>query len=130
RQHHLRLGAPPGRKSWEVSVEDPHDPRKIGLRLELRDQALSVAGRAYKSFERDGVSYSHIMDPRIGRPVPGRLSVVVLSETGTAGAALDDASSVLGPAKTRASLKRLPRTSAVFFEPRANGRWHAERLAP
>ena len=60
-------------------------------------------------------SYSHIMDPRSGMPVPGVLSVVVLTETGTAGHALDDAFFVHGVAGTRAYLRPLPATEAFLL---------------
>lgn len=122
------LGAPPGRPGWDVSVEDPTDPRRIAWTVRLKNRSLSVSGSAFKSFERDGVKYSHIMDPRTGRPVPDMLSVAVLAETGTAGDALDDAFFVLGLEKSRGYLKRLPSTEAVFFLPDGRKRWRKVRL--
>ena len=65
------LGAPPGRDGWDVAIQDPIDPRKTALTVRLKDRALSVAGSSEKSFEAGGVTYSHIMDPRTGRPVQG-----------------------------------------------------------
>src|SRR5712691_7569358 len=109
------LGAPPGRKGWEVAIQDPADPRRIARKALLRDRALSVAGRREKSFEAGGVTYAHIMDPRTGRPVQGMLSVAVLASSGTAGDALDDVFFVQGVEKSRAYLKRLPSTEAFFF---------------
>ena len=47
------------------------------------------------------MTYSHIMDPRSGRPVQGVLSVAVLAPSATAGDALDDAFFVLGPEGSR-----------------------------
>ena len=115
------LGAPPGRRGWEIALEDPLRASKIARRLVLKDQALSVSGRRAKSFEAGGVVYSHIMDPRIGRPVRDILSVAVVTDTGTAGDALDDAFFVLGVARSRDYLKRLPRTEVFFFLPHAQG---------
>jgi FAD:protein FMN transferase len=117
------LGAPPGREGWEVIVQDPIDPRKIALTLQLKDRALSVAGTSEKSFEAGGVSYSHIMDPRAGRPAQGMLSVAVLASSGTAGDALDDAFFVLGPEGSRPYLRRLKDTEAFFFQPDARRGW-------
>ena len=48
------------------------------------------------------------MDPRSGLPVQGVLSVAVLTTTGTAGDALDNALFVMGPERSRAYLKTLP----------------------
>ena len=95
------LGAPPGREGWDVTIQDPADSRQAARRLTLRDRALSIAGSSEKSFESAGVTYSHIMDPRTGRPVQGLLSVAVLAPTGTAGDALDNAFFVMGPSAAR-----------------------------
>jgi FAD:protein FMN transferase len=111
------LGAPPGRDAWDVAIQDPVDPRKTALTVRLKDRALSVAGSAEKSFESGGVTYSHIMDPRTGKPAQGVLSVAVLTDSGAAGDALDNAFFVLGPESSRAYLKKLPETEAVFFLP-------------
>ena len=111
------LGAPPGRDAWDVMIQDPIDPRKTALTVQLKDRALSVAGSSEKSFEAGGVTYSHIMDPRTGRPVQGMLSVAVLASSGTAGDALDNAFFVLGPEGSRAYLSQLRDTEAFFFLP-------------
>jgi len=111
------LRAPPGRDGWEVVIQDPIDPRKIALTVQLKNRALSVAGTSEKWFDAGGVRYSHIMDPRTGRPVQGVLSVAVLASNGTVGDALDDAFFVLGPEGSRLYLNRLPGTEAFFFLP-------------
>jgi thiamine biosynthesis lipoprotein len=111
------LGAPPGHPGWTVSIQDPVDSRKVAREVELRDRALSVAGSSEKSFEVNGVSYSHIMDPRTGRPVQGVLSVAVITKTGTEGDALDDAFFVLGPDQSRTYLKRLRDVQTFFLLP-------------
>ncbi len=117
------LGAPPGRDGWEVTIQDPIDARRIAFTVQLRDRAVSVAGSSEKSFEADGVTYSHIMDPHIGRPAQGMLSVAVLASTGMAGDALDDAFFVLGPERSRAYLNRLRATEVFFFLPHPPHGW-------
>ena len=67
------MGAPPGRDAWDVDIQDPSGSGRVALTVPLKDRALSVSGRAEKSFERDGIVYSHIMDPRTARPVQGVL---------------------------------------------------------
>lgn len=122
------LGAPPGREGWEVELQDPIDSDRAALTVRLRDRALSVSGSSEKSFEKDGVRYSHIMDPRAGSPVQGVLSVAVLTPTGTAGDALDDAFFVQGVDRTRAYLDHLPATEALFFLPEQGRRWKTVHL--
>jgi thiamine biosynthesis lipoprotein len=122
------LGAPPGQPAWDISVQDPVDPAAAAFTVRLRDRALSVSGSYEKSFEKDGVTYSHIMDPRTARPVQGVLSVAVMSATGTEGDALDDAFFVKGVVASQAYLKRLRATEAVFFLPEPGKRWRMVRL--
>jgi thiamine biosynthesis lipoprotein len=117
------LGAPPGRGGWDVTVQDPIDSRKTAMTVTLKDRAVSVAGSSEKSFESGGVRYSHIMDPRTGRPVQGVLSVAVLADTGTAGDALDDALFVMGVERARAYVQRLHATEAFFFLPDSTRAW-------
>jgi thiamine biosynthesis lipoprotein len=122
------LGAPPDRSGWEVTIQDPIDAGKTALTLTLKDRAVSVAGSSEKSFESGGVTYSHIMDPRTGRPVQGMLSVAVLADSGTAGDALDDALFVMGVERGRAYLGKHPDAEAVFFLPDAADRWRIVRI--
>jgi FAD:protein FMN transferase len=121
------LGAPPGAEGWTVEIEDPVAPGVVAFRTRLRDRALSVSGSAEKSFRRDGVTYSHVMDPRTGRPVQGVLGVAVLADSGTAGDALDNAFFVQGAEASRRFLRRLPGTEALLFLPRGD-RWKVTRL--
>jgi FAD:protein FMN transferase len=123
------LGAPPGRAGWDVTIQDPIDSRKTALTVTLKDRALSIAGRSEKWFESGGVRYSHIMDPRTGRPVQGVLTVAVLTNTGTAGDALDDALFVMGLERSRAYLRTLPDTDVLFFLPDARRGWKEVQLS-
>jgi thiamine biosynthesis lipoprotein len=118
------LGAPPAGAGWNVQIEDPLQAGKVATSVQLKDRAISVAGTSEKFFEAGGVRYSHIMDPRTGSPVQGVLSVAVLTSSGTAADALDDAFFVLGPERSRDYLKRLlPKTEAFFFLPTATDGW-------
>ena len=120
------LGAPPGAEAWQVGIQDPVDPGREALCVALRDRALSVSGGYARHFEKDGVSYSHIMDPRTGRPVQGALSVAVLSASATDGDALDNVLFVQGLKRARAFVARLDPSQAAavyFFLPAARTGW-------
>jgi thiamine biosynthesis lipoprotein len=124
------LGAPPGREAWEIGIEDPTEPGKTALTVALRDRALSVSGGYARFFEQDGVTYAHILDPRTGRPVPGLLSVAVLTASATDGDALDNVLFVLGPEAGRAHLSRVPGAEAFVLLPERGPRWRLVRLGP
>lgn len=122
------LGAPPESDAWTIEMQDPLDARKVAMTLRLKDQALSVSGSAEKFFELNGKRYSHIMDPRTGRPVMKVLSVAVMTKTGTAGDALDNVFYVLGVQQTKALLKRSAHTEAIFFLPDKPKTWKSIHL--
>ncbi len=111
------LGAPPGETAWEIKLRDPIHSQKTAMTVRLNNRSLSVSGSYEKFFDLGGKRYSHIFDPRTGWPVQGVLSVAVLTDTGTAGDALDNVFYVLGVEKSRSQLKKLPRTKAIFFLP-------------
>jgi len=122
------LGAPPERQAWEIGIQDPTDPAKAAVTVSLRDRALSVSGGYARFFEKDGVTYAHIMDPRTGRPVQGLLSVAVLTATATDGDALDNVFFVQGLEAARTALARLPPAEVLFFVPRQGRKWSLVRL--
>lgn len=123
------LGAPPGAEGWEVVLLDPSDPSRVARRVPLRDRALSVSGSCGRCFERDGITYTHVMDPRSGRPVAGVLGVAVLSASATDGDALDNVLFVQGLEQARAFVARLPPALGIgvyYFLPRAGTTWRME----
>jgi thiamine biosynthesis lipoprotein len=122
------LGAPPGSEGWEVKIRDPIDPRKTAATVCLRNRALSVSGSDEKFFEAGGVRYSHVMNPRTGRPVQNMLGVAVLTDGGTAGDALDNVFCVEGVAKSGRYLKRFPGSEVYFFLPEAAKGWRMVHL--
>ena len=125
------LGTPPGAAGWEVGIADPTAPDRTATRVWLRGQALSVSGGYARSFVTDGVTYSHIMDPRTGRPVQGVLSVAVVSASATDGDALDNVLFVQGLERARAFVGRLKASagaSVYFFLPADGGGYRLERF--
>jgi thiamine biosynthesis lipoprotein len=123
------LGAPPDGEAWRVGIRDPLEPAREALAVRLRDRALSVSGGYARSFVQDGVSYSHIMDPRTGWPVQGVLSVAVLSDDATDGDALDDALFVQGLEPGRRFLARQSGAFEAFVFQALGAGYRLERLA-
>jgi FAD:protein FMN transferase len=118
------MGAPLGSGGWPVEIPDPLDPKKVAHKVTLRDRALSISAGAAKAFVADGVRYSHVMDPRTLKPVPGILTVAVLTTTATIGDALDNVFFVQGVDQTRAGLAKHPvGTEAMFFLPNGADKW-------
>jgi thiamine biosynthesis lipoprotein len=74
------IGVPPGKTNWIVQLEDlAKEGRRV--KIPLRDSALSTSGNYENYFEIDGVRYSHILNPRTGRPVQGVAACTVIAPT-------------------------------------------------
>ncbi len=124
------LGAPPHEAGWQVRIQDPVAPDRAAVTVRLKDQALSVSGSYEKFFELGGQRYSHVMDPRTGRPVEGVLSVAVITDNGTSGDALDNLFYVQGTAWSRKFLSAFPVSKVIFFVSESTGKWRMETLQP
>ncbi|MGH9661851.1 MAG: FAD:protein FMN transferase, partial [Bryobacteraceae bacterium] len=73
------LGAPPGEPGWKINVRHPRDESRTAVELVLKDESMSTSGSYEKFFRAGGRLYSHIMDPRTGRPATGMLAVSVVA---------------------------------------------------
>ena len=74
----------------------------------LRDEALATSGDYRNYFVRDGVRYSHVLDPRTGRPVTNRVvSVSIRAPDCTLADGLATAVMVMGAEAGLALVERL-----------------------
>lgn len=67
-----------GERPWRVGIQHPRKPGTLAT-LDLRDgEAIGTSGDYQRYFEVAGHRYSHLIDPRTGRPATGMQSVTVL----------------------------------------------------
>ncbi len=67
----LAANAPTPDGPWPVALADPNHPGRTRAPLPLTSGALATSGDAERSFTYRGRRYSHLLDPRDGRPVRG-----------------------------------------------------------
>jgi thiamine biosynthesis lipoprotein len=76
-------GPPRGRPTWRVAVEGPK-PAAPDRMIDLRHGAIATSGDARRFLEKDGMRYSHILDPATGWPIAeAPQSVTVAADTCT-----------------------------------------------
>ncbi len=91
-------GHRPGGRGWRVGIEQPDTDAGLAMVVVLANQASGSSGDYRKFFERDGVRYSHHIDPRTGAPVTHALaSVTVIAADAQQADATAAALSILGP---------------------------------
>ncbi len=101
---YLAMERPPGEVGWPVHFGPPTDRREEFL----AEAALSSSGRT--------VQADHIVDPRTGRVVNGRLRCWVRASQGATADALSTALMVMSEEETRAFSRRHPEV-AVYVLP-------------
>ncbi|WYK06892.1 FAD:protein FMN transferase [Cereibacter sphaeroides f. sp. denitrificans] len=81
-----------GARPWRVAIRDPFQWGVVAGVSLRPGEALHTSGNYERYFDRGGVRFSHILDPRTGRPMQGIVSVSVLD---TDGARADAAATAL-----------------------------------
>lgn len=59
---------------WRIAIEKPTvDTRQVELIVQPGDMAMATSGDYRNYFERDGIRYSHIIDPNTGKPISNKV---------------------------------------------------------
>jgi len=112
------------RGAWTetVGVTDPLDNADNATplaRLAIRDRAVATSGSYRRGYDIGGRHYSHIVDPRSGRPTADVVSATVVADRGADAGALATAFCVLSPRDSERLALSVP--SAEFLIVLADG---------
>jgi thiamine biosynthesis lipoprotein len=100
-----------------VGVTDPQDHADNGpslARLAVRNRAVATSGGYRRGFDIAGHHYSHIVDPRTGRPTGHVLSATVVADDAVDAGALATAFCVLTPAESERLASQIPGVEFVM----------------
>ncbi len=87
-------------KKWTVAIASPDGGPGFEKILSLTDLSMATSGDYHNYFEKDGVRYSHTIDPSTGKPITHSLaSVTVIHSSCMTADAFATAIDVLGPEK-------------------------------
>lgn len=85
---------------WRIGVSSPENPNDIEKIISVTNRAVATSGDYRNYFEKDGIRYSHTIDPTTGRPITHHLaSVTVIHDSCMVADAMATAIDVLGPQK-------------------------------
>ncbi len=99
------------KKPWRIGINDPNSPLDGHLLkvAKLRQGALATSGDYMNYFLKDGIRYSHIINPRTGHPIPAQVtSVSVIASSCMMADALATALMVLPPQEGLALIENMP----------------------
>jgi len=98
--------------TWTIGIDRPvdgmgTDNRELSAQIKLHDRGLATSGNYRKFYEKDGIKYSHTIDPNTGMPVThSLLSVTVVSHEAAVADAYATAFMVMGVDKTKSFLEK------------------------
>ena len=94
------FGTKPDGSLWRVAVQSPDSEDEYLGVLETKNKAIITSGGYERYFEKDGVTYHHIIDPSTGYPADnGLISVTIVSADGTLADGLSTSLFVMGKDK-------------------------------
>ena len=78
-------GTKPNGELWTIGIEKPAEnfdsERSVQIKIKLKDKGIVTSGNYRKYIEKDGVRYSHSIDPKTGFPVEQNLlSATVIAD--------------------------------------------------
>ena len=104
-------------KPFKVGIEKPFGKGKLIATVKTTDTSVITAGIYQRYKKKDGKIYSHIMDPRTGKPVDNDLnSVTVISKDATAADAFSTGFMVMGLERGMALANSTDGVEAIFID--------------
>jgi FAD:protein FMN transferase len=113
-------GSKPGNVRWNVDIERPQDdpkaPQVSMVSLRISGKAVATSGSYRKFYEKDGMRYSHTINPATGYPVRHNLlSATVIASTCAEADAYATALMVMGVAGSQKFLDNHPELEAYLI---------------
>lgn len=83
---------------WLIGIQTPNSLYGVQKAVQVENTSMATSGDYFNYFEKDGIRFSHTIDPRTGRPITHKLaSVTVIHESCMKADALATALNVMGP---------------------------------
>ncbi len=103
---------------WKVGIADPDKPSSIMAWLPIDNSSVATSGDYEQYFEREGVRYSHTINPKTGRPVQGIKSVTIFGPSAELCDALATAVTIMGVKVGLHFLEQLPNIRGIIINDR------------
>jgi thiamine biosynthesis lipoprotein len=103
-------------RPWLIGIRDPRKPEGNIAVLPLADAAISTSGDYERYFEKDGVRYHHIINPKTGKSPSGVRSVTVIGPDSITNEGLTKSVFIMGPARGLKLIESMPGIDAVVVD--------------
>ncbi len=106
------MGAPPGRRAWEVHLRDPSG--RVDPTVMLSENSVSTSEQTPPSVLGNAMA-GHIIDPQNGKPIERKYAVSIVAKSGMASDALSTTLLLLGPEEGKGVVKQLAEAAAIWI---------------
>ena len=119
-------------KTWKIGIDKPFDNNfvpgeNLQAIIKLTNKSLATSGNYRKFYERNGVKYSHTINPKTGYPVTHPLlSATVIANDCMTADAYATAFMVMGLEKASKLVEKLPDIEAYFIYCDENGNYQGK----
>ncbi len=114
------MGAKADGSPWLAAVADPDRPDARLLHMPLVDTSAATSGDYEQFFIKDGIRYSHTLDPLTGLPLRGVKSVTVISPGAELSDALATAVYVMGSDVGMHFINQISAAKCIMIDERNN----------
>ena len=104
------------KQPWMVGIRDPRNEEGLVTMIPLEDTAISTSGDYERYFEKDGVRFHHILNPRTGMSTSGVRSVSIIGAEATTTDALSTSVFVMGTEPGLKLVDSLPDIEAIIID--------------
>lgn len=98
-----------------IGIQDPREKRVLA-EVYVETGAVSTSGDYERYFEKNGIRYHHILDPKTGMPARKSRSVTIIAKDPTLADALSTAVFVMGPKDGMALIEELPDVEGLIVD--------------
>jgi thiamine biosynthesis lipoprotein len=125
------------REIWRIGLDNPEENNNapgadLYTRLYLKNRSLATSGNYRRFFEKDGVKYTHSINPKTGYPVSQNLlSATIFSEDCITADAFATACMVMGLEKAKLLVQENNEISGYFIYSDDSGKyqvWYSDEL--
>lgn len=116
----MARGTKPNGEQWTIGIEKPAEnfdsERSVQIKINLKDKGIVTSGNYRKYIEKDGVRYSHSIDPQTGYPVEHNLlSATVIADNASWADCLATICMLVGKEKASKLLETQDGVEAYFI---------------
>ncbi|HPM00642.1 MAG TPA: FAD:protein FMN transferase [Candidatus Cloacimonadota bacterium] len=102
-------------KPIRIGIQHPRIANDIIATLEVSNMSVVTSGDYERFFEKDGIRYHHIINPKTGYPALKTISVTVISKSALIADGLSTTLFVMNPIEGIELVKKYPDTEAIIY---------------